>query len=186
MTSPISNQINFSGGGFYNPNIPRQDFDGNLLGAQDDIESNNGSTGPISTDTFVSYRRINLGNEDLEATRSKKKANNLATMFLDLAEAILRGIKSIVTMIGIFINPVLMIARYTQGSRLAQIVKTYTEAAMAAITVRGDPDLLHRALDIDTRAAYVRGEFDQSVDAWKNALVENKQAEKDTHDLIKK
>lgn len=102
--------------------------------------------------------------------------------FIQAAKALLQQVLSFIKVGGPDVNPNIMIAKYSQGSRIAELAKTLAEAGMTDEVVNGNAMLKHEALEVDSKAAGVKGEFDTQIQYWKDVLQGNKQAEKDTHD----
>lgn len=119
------------------------------------------------------FEETQLGNNDPPPASSP---------FIQAAKALLLQVLSFIKVGGPDVNPNIMIANYSQGSRIAELAKTLAEAGMTDEVVNGNAMLKHEALEVDSKAAGVKGEFDTQIQYWKDVLQGNKQAEKDTHD----
>ena len=146
------------------------------------IQRMNGSADIVEHDFHIGEEGEQEGSGQDENGHNQHATSPLITA----AKALLRQVLGFIKIGGSDVNPNVMIANYSQGSKIAELAKTLAEAGMTEEVVEGNSQLRHEALEVDTRAAGVKGEFDTQIQYWKDVLQGNKQAEKDTHDQARR
>lgn len=159
------------------------DYANNMLTENDiAIQKMNGSKKIVE-------HRFHIGGEDSEQEGGGQGGNvhnqHATSPLITAAKALLRQVLSFIKIGGGDVNPNVMIANYSQGSKIAELAKTLAEAGMTEEVVQNNSQLQQEAIEVDTRAAGVKGEFDTQIQYWKDVLQGNKQANKDTHDHAK-
>lgn len=168
--------------------------DGLLDYANNMLTENDRAAQRMNGNTDIVEHKFHFGEEDDgrgsrngfdETPLGNNDSPPVSSPFIQAAKALLKQILGLIKVGGGDVNPNVMIAQYSQGSKIAQLAKTLAEAGMTEDVVEGNSMLKHEALDVDSKASGVKGEFDTQIQYWKDVLKGNEQAEKDTHDHAK-
>jgi len=106
--------------------------------------------------------------------------------YLESAKALLKAVLVLMVQGAGNSNPFANIAKLLTGKSMVEVAKSLVEAAMTDEVVNKTPILRHESLEVDTKAAGLRGLFETAIQYWNQAAQANKQIEKDTHQLAQR